>query len=70
MLSIRPPTNSAKSLHARIPLPCSLFLFHPLLFSFVRLRLTWDPAARERGSRAGIDSARVCMLLQRDRPVE
>lgn len=51
--------------------PWSLFLFHPyfFLFSFVRSRLTWDPAARERGSRADIDSGRgsACCCREIDR---
>lgn len=57
-------------LYARIPLPWSLFLFYPPpLFSFVRSRLTWDPAARERGSRAGIDFGRgsACCCREIDR---
>lgn len=46
-----------------------IFISPPLLFSFVRSRLTWDPAARERGSRAGIDSGRgsACCCREIDR---
>lgn len=75
MLKHRIPTIQPRiqrmALYARIPFLHDLYFYSipTLLFSFVRSRLTWDPAARERGSRADIDSGRgsACCCREIDR---